>query len=105
MGIDCSGLTQVCFKACGIVLLRDASQQVTQGSEIETLDKAQKDDLCFFVNDNGRIVHVGIYLGNGQIIHASGQVRIDKLDTTGIWNVDREMYTHRLSSIRRIQKH
>ena len=108
MGIDCSGLTQVCFKACGIRLLRDASQQATQGKPVG-LDQARKDDLAFFGNGEGRIVHVGILMGgepDGQdgipIIHASGEVRIDTLDGQGILNRDTRQYTHRLHSIRRI---
>lgn len=108
MGIDCSGLTQVCFKACGIRLLRDASQQATQGKPVG-LDQARKDDLAFFANGEGRIVHVGILMGGepvGQdgipIIHASGEVRIDTLDGQGILNRDTRQYTHRLHSIRRI---
>jgi len=112
MGIDCSGLTQVCFKACGIRLLRDASQQATQGIPVNSLDEARCDDLCFFSNDQGRIIHVGIYLGNGHIIHASGQVRIDTLTPQGIINDsprgslnctpgDHQL-THKLHSIRRV---
>ncbi|MBR6991745.1 MAG: C40 family peptidase [Bacteroidales bacterium] len=102
MGIDCSGLTQVCFKACGIALLRDASQQATQGVIVADLDHARRDDLCFFCNSEGRIIHVGIYLGDGKIIHSSGQVHIDTLTTAGIINDDTQQQTHALHSIRRI---
>lgn len=102
MGVDCSGLTQVCFKACGIPLLRDASQQATQGNPVATLADAQRDDLCFFQNAEGRVVHVGIYLGGDQIIHASGQVRIDTLTPQGIVNIDTRQLTHTLHSIRRV---
>lgn len=102
MGIDCSGLTQVCFKACGVQLLRDASQQVLQGTAVDSLQQAQPDDLCFFANAQGRIIHVGIYLGNGQIIHASGQVRIDNLTPQGIIHHETQQLTHHLHSIRRI---
>lgn len=102
MGIDCSGLTQVCFKACGIPLLRDASQQITQGQSIADLAAARKDDLCFFCNPNGHIIHVGIYLGNGSIIHASGEVRIDSLTPAGIIHHETGQLTHTLHSIRRI---
>ena len=102
MGIDCSGLTQVCFRACGLRLLRDASQQATQGSPVPNLQEARRDDLCFFCNEQGRIIHVGIYMGNHQIIHSSGQVRIDTLTPEGIFNNDTQSFTHRLHSIRRI---
>ena len=98
-GIDCSGLTQICFKANGIWLPRDASQQVTCGDEVCLCD-VQRDDLAFFQNPEGRIVHVGICMGDGRIVHSSGFVRIDTLDSQGIF--DGEKYTHRLHSIRRV---
>ncbi|MBR1765451.1 MAG: C40 family peptidase [Bacteroidales bacterium] len=98
-GIDCSGLTQVCFKALDIWLPRDASQQATCGVEVCACD-VRRDDLAFFRNDAGRIVHVGICLGDGHIIHSSGFVRIDTLDMQGIF--DGGKYTHRLHSVRRI---
>ncbi|MCR4660235.1 MAG: C40 family peptidase [Bacteroidales bacterium] len=101
LGIDCSGLTQVCFRACGIKLLRDASQQAGQGSEVP-FDEVRRDDLCFFQNAEGRIIHVGIALGNGQIIHSSGYVRIDKLTSDGIVACDTGLLSHRFHSARRI---
>lgn len=99
-GIDCSGLTQICFKANGIWLPRDASQQVTCGHEVCLCD-VQRDDLAFFQNDEGRVVHVGICMGDGRIVHASGYVRIDTLDGQGIF--DGTHYTHRLLTIRRVK--
>lgn len=102
MGIDCSGLTQVCFKACGIALLRDASQQATQGALIPSLSEARRDDLCFFCNSEDRIIHVGIYLGDRKIVHSSGQVRVDMLTAAGIVNNDTQQLTHTLHSIRRM---
>ena len=101
-GIDCSGLTQVCFKALGIWLPRDASQQVQAGHEVCLCD-VQRDDLAFFHNADGRIVHVGICLGDGRIIHASGQVRIDRLDSQGIYNEKAHAYSHALHTIRRVK--
>lgn len=101
-GIDCSGLTQVCFKALGIWLPRDASQQVTCGDEVCLCD-VQRDDLAFFHNPEGRIVHVGICLGDGHIIHSSGCVCIDMLDSKGIYNEKAHAYSHALHSIRRVK--
>ena len=100
-GIDCSGLTQVCFKAMGIWLPRDASQQATAGVEVCACD-VQRDDLCFFHNAEGRVVHVGICLGQGKVVHASGFVRIDTLDARGILDESKQEYTHLLHSIRRV---
>ncbi|MBP5535599.1 MAG: C40 family peptidase [Bacteroidales bacterium] len=102
MGIDCSGLTQTVFRVCGVQLMRDASQQATQGMSIDSLADAAAGDLMFFKNSEGRIVHVGIYMGDDKIVHASGKVRVDKVDTTGIFNTDRSQYTHSLHSIRRV---
>lgn len=99
-GIDCSGLTQICFKAKGVWLPRDASQQATCGDEVCLCD-IQRDDLAFFQNPEGRIIHVGICMGDGRIIHSSGFVRIDTLDSTGIFNG--ETHTHQLHSIRRVR--
>lgn len=101
-GIDCSGLTQVCFKACGIWLPRDASQQATCGVEVCACDP-QRNDLAFFRNADGRIVHVGICLGDGCIIHSSGQVRIDTLDRHGILVEKTGQYSHTLHSLRRVK--
>ena len=100
-GIDCSGLTQVCFKALGIWLPRDASQQATCGVEVCACD-TRRDDLAFFQNAEGRIVHVGICMGEGHIIHASGQVRIDCLDMRGILVERTGEYSHQLHSVRRV---
>lgn len=101
LGIDCSGFTQVVFSLCGYNLLRDASKQNTQGKEILSINEAEAGDLLFF-DKKGRITHVGIYMGDNKIIHASGKVRIDKIDAIGIFNSDKQNYTHSLTSIRRI---
>lgn len=107
-GIDCSGLTQVCFKACGIWLPRDASQQVTCGVEVCACDP-QRNDLAFFsslptpnTQHPTKITHVGICLGDGRIIHSSGQVRIDRLDQHGILLPDGN-YSHHLITIRHVE--
>ena len=101
-GIDCSGLVQVCFKAMGVWLPRDATQQIIVGDEI-CLRDVRCDDLAFFQNDEGGIVHVGICMGDGHIIHASGCVRVDMLDSKGILDEKEGVYTHRLHSIRRVR--
>ena len=54
--------------------------------------------ICFD-NDEGKITHVGIILANNRIIHASGKVRIDKLDHQGIFNQEKRDYSHRLRLI------
>ncbi|MBN2173173.1 MAG: C40 family peptidase [Bacteroidales bacterium] len=101
-GIDCSGFTQTVFKLSGIKLLRDASQQAIQGEAISLLEEALQGDLVFFDSSDGLITHVGIYIGDNQIIHASGKVRIDTLDHQGIYNEESKKYTHSLRLIKRI---
>ena len=103
MGIDCSGLVQVVYKICGIKLPRDASQQYLCGKPV-ALDQSKAGDLAFFANAQGRIVHVGIVVGDGTIIHASGMVRRDLLDENGIYNSDSCTYSHTLKEIRRISQ-
>jgi hypothetical protein len=101
-GIDCSGLTQIVFKYINIRLERDASQQVEQGRVVDFIHESQAGDLAFFENDKGKVTHVGIVLSPNEILHASGQVRVDKLDHQGIFNEERNEYSHRLRVIKRI---
>ncbi len=101
-GIDCSGLVQVCARLSGLLLPRDASQQIECGELVYFLPETQPGDLAFFGEDFGPITHVGILMGNEQIIHASGQVRIDFLDQTGIFNKELNVHTHRLQAIKRL---
>ena len=101
-GIDCSGFTQLVFRMHGVDLPRDASQQVDLGDTICFRHDAKPGDMAFFENKKGNIVHVGIILDEQHIIHASGNVRIDKLDHSGIYNQELRRYTHELSVIKRI---
>lgn len=101
-GIDCSGFTQMVFKFIGIPLLRDAYQQASQGSVINFIEESLPGDLAFFANEEGRIVHVGIILKDSRIIHASGKVRIDKIDHFGVYQPEQKKYTHNLKIIKRI---
>ena len=101
-GIDCSGLSQIYFRTKNIFIERDAKDQYDTGTEIEKIDQAEKDDLCFFGDSKDKITHVGIYLGSRKIIHAFNRVRIDKLDEKGIINSDTLELTHKLQGIRRI---
>lgn len=101
-GIDCSGLTQMVFKINGIKLKRDTWMQAEQGDTVDFFEAIEPGDLAFFDNENGKIIHVGIVIPGNQIIHASGQVRIDKLDRTGIFNEASGKYTHKLRIIKRV---
>lgn len=100
-GIDCSGFTQNVFRICGYDLQRDAWQQEKAGTKVDFAD-VQLGDLAFFKNSEDKITHVGITLGDGQIIHASGKVRVDTLTAEGIIHSDTSKLTHTLSGIKRI---
>ena len=118
--MDCSGFTQVVLSLFGKHLLRNASQQATQGTEVNRLEDAQAGDLAFFCKpqtnhanheNNGKnttITHVGILIDKQRIIHCSGRVKVEKIDATGIFSIEQAdakhpqgQYTHQLLSIRR----
>ncbi|MCF6745845.1 lytic transglycosylase [Blastococcus sp. KM273128] len=71
-GLDCSGFTKLVFGNLGIELPRTSSQQATAGRAVASLAAARPGDLVFFDHSSSRagIDHVGIYLGNGQMIAA-----------------------------------
>jgi cell wall-associated NlpC family hydrolase len=100
-GIDCSGYAQMTYKFLNNQLPRDAWQQAEQGTLVNFLQEAQCGDLAFFDNEEGRITHVGILLNDHEIIHSSGKVRIDKIDTDGILNLETKQRTHKLRIIKR----
>lgn len=101
-GYDCSGFTQTLYKIHGISLPRDTNQQVLAGRSITGLNEVVPGDLAFFCNEEGKVNHVGIIMAGGQIIHCSGWVRIDRLDEKGIFNRERDMYTHLFMEVRRV---
>ncbi|MFY7672369.1 NlpC/P60 family protein [Tenacibaculum sp. MEBiC06402] len=101
-GIDCSGFTQTVYKLCGYNLLRDAKEQATQGEVLSFIEECEPGDLAFFDNEEGVITHVGIIMNDYNIIHAHGKVRIDKLDHSGIYNIDTHQHSHRLRVIKKM---
>jgi hypothetical protein len=101
-GIDCSGFVQSVFKLFKIALPRDANMQVSEGEGVGFLAEAICGDLAFFDDENGNIIHVGILLNDAEIIHASGNVRIDKIDNEGIINSGSHNRTHHLRVIKRV---
>ncbi len=101
-GIDSSGFTQMVYRLNGYNLLRKASEQATQGEVLSFIEESEPGDLAFFDDNEGEIIHVGIILANNHIIHASGKVRIDRLDHSGIYNTDLKKHTHKLRVIKKI---
>lgn len=106
-GMDCSGFTKTLYLMNGLVIPRDASQQVHAGSLVDD----QKDwstlapgDLLFFgtpktQDKRERVVHVGMWIGDNSFIHASRQVRVSSVDPAAPnfdeFNVNRYLRTKR----------
>ena len=101
LGMDCSGFTQVVMSLFGKGLLRNASEQVTQGRAIRSLQQVRAGDLAFFDHEDGKISHVGIVIDSTRIVHCSGRVKVEKLDESGIFSAETGQYTHHLVSLRR----
>ena len=101
-GIDCSGFSQIVYRLNGIDLPRDAYQQADIGTTLSFVEESEAGDLAFFDNNDGKIIHVGIVLENNHIIHASGKVRIDRIDQQGIFNIEEGIHTHKLRLIKSI---
>ncbi len=89
-GMDCSGFTKTVYLMNGLIIPRDASQQINAGKDIDPalkFDNLEKGDLMFFGKKSTdstkqRVTHVGIWLGNGkgEFIHASKQVRLSSIN-------------------------
>ncbi len=87
-GMDCSGFTKTVYFLNGMVIPRDASQQVHTGKAIDSVanfENLQKGDLLFFGSKATdatpeKVVHVGIWIGNNEFIHASDKVRISSME-------------------------
>ncbi|THD67712.1 glycoside hydrolase [Robertkochia marina] len=86
-GVDCSGFTKTVYFLNGIVLPRDASQQVKSGMLVDEkgdFSKLQPGDLLFFgsYREDGseKVTHVGMWIGDNQFIHSSGDVHISSMD-------------------------
>lgn len=101
-GVDCSGLVQQVFKMAGIWLPRDSADQAMLGETVEFLQAARLGDLAFFDNEEGKIIHVGIMLNGQEIIHSSGYVHVDRMDTQGILHHVTGVRTHTLRILKRL---
>ena len=101
-GIDCSGLTQMIYRINGYKIPRDASQQSEFGETLSFIEESEPGDLAFFDDKEGKIIHVGMLLENNYILHAHGNVRIDRIDQTGIFNQKKQKHSHKLRIIKKI---
>jgi cell wall-associated NlpC family hydrolase len=84
-GFDCSGLMYYTYGTYGITLNRTSSAQYTQGTKINK-SELQPGDLVFFASSSGWYVsHVGMYIGDGQFIHASSGSGVVKISDLSNW--------------------
>jgi cell wall-associated NlpC family hydrolase len=107
-GVDCSGFTKTIYFLNGMVIPRDASQQVHTGKSIDStknFDNLVEGDLLFFGrkatdSTSEKVVHVGMWIGNNEFIHASEMVRISSMDSNAAnfdeWNLNRYLRTKRI---------
>ncbi|MBL4936032.1 C40 family peptidase [Clostridium sp. YIM B02515] len=86
-GFDCSGFTQYVFKSAGINLNRVSYEQAKQGVAVSRQNLEPGDLVFYSLAGDGRISHVGIYLGNGKMIHSPKTGDVVKITdiTTAFW--------------------
>lgn len=100
-GIDCSGFSQMVYAICGVQIPRDSSLQAKEGKTIP-YGEHQAGDLVFFAKpQQSKITHVGILIHLDRILHASGRVRSDRFEESGIIDIDSNQLTHKLIIIKR----
>jgi cell wall-associated NlpC family hydrolase len=107
-GVDCSGFTKTVYFLNGMIIPRDASQQVHTGTlidETRNFDQLTPGDLLFFgrkATDSTvqKVVHVGMWLGDNQFIHSAGQVKISSIDENAVnfdgYNLNRYLLSKRI---------
>lgn len=107
-GVDCSGFTKTVYFMNGLIIPRDASQQIHTGELVDDqkhFEKLLPGDLLFFgrpatESSSEKVVHVGIWIGNDEFIHASGNVHVSSMDSTAEnfddYNYERYLRSKRL---------
>jgi cell wall-associated NlpC family hydrolase len=92
-GFDCSGLTMMAYQSAGISIPRVAAAQYTIGRHINDQSQLQPGDLVFFANGSAASIHhVGLYIGNGNMIEApftGANVRIHTINRSGYFGATR----------------
>jgi cell wall-associated NlpC family hydrolase len=96
-GIDCSGLTRILYLAEGVKLPHNAKQQFKLGKPVPR-QGLLPGDLVFF-NTRGPLTHVGMWIGNGQFIHAASRMRGVRVDS-----LSKAYYAKRFAGARRYKE-
>ncbi len=107
-GMDCSGFTKTVYFLNGMIIPRDASQQAHTGKQIDetgAFSELEAGDLLFFGrketdSTKEKVVHVGMWIGNNEFIHASDMVRVSSIEKEAKnydeYNVNRYLRTKRI---------
>lgn len=107
-GVDCSGYTKTIFFLNGMIIPRDASQQIHTGIEVDTernFENLKPGDLLFFGrkatnNTTEKVIHVGMWIGDHKFIHSMGDVHISTMDPKAedfdAYNYNRYLRTKRV---------
>lgn len=95
-GFDCSGFTKYCFSQIGVTLNRTAASQTSHGVYVSKAELIPG-DLVFFVTNNYNISHVGIYIGDGMMIHSPKPGR-----SVEIVSINSGYYANTYSTARRV---
>lgn len=107
-GVDCSGYTKTIFFLNGMIIPRDASQQIRTGVEVDStrnFENLVAGDLLFFgrkATDTTpeRVIHVGMWIGDNKFIHSMGDVHISTMDSAAAdfdeYNYNRYLRTKRI---------
>lgn len=107
-GMDCSGFTKTVYFLNGMIIPRDASQQIHTGILVDSTKNFENlvpGDLLFFGKKatdttKERVIHVGMWIGDHKFIHAMGDVHISNMDTNSedfdTYNYDRYLRTKRI---------
>ncbi|PID91364.1 MAG: hypothetical protein CSA96_08820 [Bacteroidetes bacterium] len=101
-GFDGGGLVQTLCRCMGVGIPQDCGQQAMLGETVNFMHEVRKGDLAFFDNEDGEIAHVGMILGEGQVVHCHREVSIDRIDQQGIFDTVAGRYSHRLRIIKRL---
>ncbi len=98
-GFDCSGLVKTLFSKFNIELPRSSREQFKQGNKIDK-DKLEAGDLVFFSSGGKLPTHVGIYIGNGQFLHAARKARkVIISDLNKLWYAARYLGARRIMDL------
>jgi cell wall-associated NlpC family hydrolase len=89
-GYDCSGLIQYAYEQHGIIVPRVSRDQMRMGRPVEArIDAVRPGDILGFSVEGDRVTHVGLYVGNGEFIHAAAEgVKLSSLaapDGDSVW--------------------